>query len=94
MAGTGDNLDRTLKSYASRIAGLMDQIKDIREEVKGEVAAAKQAGLDTRALLRVVKEMGLPPEAREKQLEFELVVDDYRKAVGLLTEVGAEQQAA
>ncbi len=93
MATAGDNSDKLLKDCARRIAALMDEIKDLREDVKKEVAAAKLQGLDPRALLRVVREMGMDEDQRAKQLAFEFVVDDYRRAVGL-TPAAAEREAA
>ncbi len=89
MAAAGDNSNQLLKSYAQRIAGLMDQINDIKSEVKSELQAAKSAGLDTKALNKIVKEMGMEPDAIQKQLAFEWEVDAYRRVVGLPTEMAA-----
>ncbi len=50
MAAAGDNSDAMLKRFAERIAGLVDQINEIKEEVKTELQAAKSAGFDVKAL--------------------------------------------
>jgi len=86
MTQAGDNSDKMLKRFAERIAALMDQIKDIKDEVKTELQAAKAVGLDTKALNKVVREMGLEPDQMQKQLLFDFEVGAYRRAVGLPTE--------
>lgn len=93
MPTKGDNSDQLLKSYAERIAALMGQIKDIKDEVAEELKAAKSAGLDTKALNKVIREMSMDEDKRQAQLEFDLVVDDYRRAVGL-TAIAREREAA
>lgn len=93
-AEVGSNSDVTLKRFAERIAGLLDQIKDIQAEVKTEMDSAKAAGFSTKALNKVVKEMGLDEEKRQAQLEFEWEVDTYRRIVGLPTEIATEKQEA
>ena len=62
MAAAGDNSNQLLKSYAQRISGLMEQINDIKSEVKSELQAAKSAGWDTKALNKIVKELGMDDE--------------------------------
>lgn len=87
MAAAGDNSDAMLKRFAERIAGLMEQIGEIKDEVKTELQAAKAGGLDTKALNKIVKELGMDASERAKQLEFDWTVGAYRKAVGLPTDV-------
>ena len=93
MIQSGDNSDKMLKRFAERIAHLMDQIKDIKDEVKTELQAAKAAGLDTKALNKVVREMGMDADDQQKQLAFEWEVDAYRKVVGLATEIDVASHA-
>lgn len=87
MADKGDNSDVMLKRFAERIAALTDQINDIKAEIKTELEAAKASGLNTKALNKIVREMGMDEDKRTAQLEFEWEVDAYRKVVGLPTEV-------
>lgn len=87
MADKGDNSDVMLKRFAERITALTDQINDIKGEIKTELEGAKASGLNTKALNKIVKELGMDTEAREKQLAFEWEVDAYRKVVGLPTEI-------
>lgn len=85
MPQAGDNSDKLLKSYTDRIVGLLGQIAEIKSEVKEELTAAKGAGLDIKALLKVSKELMMEEGQREKQLSFEWEVDAYRRVVGLPT---------
>jgi uncharacterized protein (UPF0335 family) len=94
MADKGDNSDVMLKRFAERIAGLMGQIQEIKDEVKTELEAAKASGLNTKALNKIVRELGMDEDKRQSQLEFEWEVDAYRKAVGLPTEVSVPKQEA
>jgi len=84
MATTGDNSDKLLHSYAERLAGLRGQLKEIGDEIREESNAAKKAGIDPRALNKVVREMMMPEDKRSAQLELDLTVDDYRVRLGLL----------
>lgn len=87
MSDRGHNQETLLKRHADTIKALVDQINDLKGEVKIEMAAAKSAGLDTKALGKVVRELLMDTDKMEKQLSFELEVGLYRKAVGLPTEL-------
>ena len=82
-----------LKRRAMRIGDFLDQIADLQADLKIEKKPAKENGYDLAALMKVVRELRMEPEKREAQLEFELVVDTYRKGVGLDTvnEIGIRQ---
>lgn len=90
----GDNSDKVLKSYADRIASLMGEMKALKSDVKDELKAAQKQGIDVKALLRVVKELGMDSDQRANQLSFEFVLSDYRRAVGLPTAPPNEAQEA
>ncbi len=79
--------DALIKTAAKTILALREQVSDINDEIKGELAAAKSSGIDIKALNKVIKEMAMDNEGREKQLSFEWEVDAYRAIVGLPTEM-------
>lgn len=87
MAGKGSNSETLLKQHAQVITTLVGKINDLKDEVKTELQAAKSSGLNVKALNKIVREMLMDNDKRTDQLEFELEVDLYRKAVGLPTEV-------
>lgn len=87
---TVSNSEALLKRHADTIKDLVEQINDLKGEVKIELAAAKSSGLDVKALNKIVKELLMDSDQREKQLAFEWEVDAYRQAVGLPTEMQGE----
>lgn len=93
MPQAGDNSDKLLKSHAHVLSSLMEQVKEIKADIKLELKAAKDAGLDVKALVKIVREMGMDEDQRSKQLEFDLVVGDYRKRVGITAAVEREEAA-
>lgn len=74
-----------LKRRAQRIAAFLDQIEDIKADLKVERKAAKDAGYDIKALGQAIREMRADAEKVEKQLTFEFVLDTYRAGLGLKT---------
>jgi len=65
-----------LKRRAQRIAGFLDQIEDIKADLKVERKAAKDAGYDVKALGQVIREMRADKEKVDAQLTFEFVLDN------------------
>ena len=82
-----------LRRRAMGLKGLLDQIADLQEEVKQAKAEAKADGYDLKALNQVVKELRRGPDYQAAQLELELVLDTYRKAVDLPVTLEAAQEA-
>ena len=93
MPKAGDNSNAELKRFAERIADFMGQIQEIKDDLKLELKAAKDAGFDIKALNKVVREMTMEPEKQEAQLEFDWAVGAYRRVLGLKTEIGGKQEA-
>jgi len=83
-----------LKRRATALKEKLDQIADLQEEVKQLKAEAKADGYDLKALNQVVKELRRGPDYQAAQLELELVLDTYRRAVDLPTTLEAAQEAA
>lgn len=80
-----NNDDNDLKRRAMRIGDFLDQIDDLKADLKVEMKAAKSAGYDLKAIRQVIREARADDEKVQAQLEFELVVETYREAVGLKT---------
>lgn len=83
-----------LRTRAQRLRDVLDEIADKQEEAKQIRAEAKADGYDLKALNQVVKEMRRGPDYQAAQLELELVLDTYRKAVALPVTLEAAQEAA
>ena len=71
----------TLESYVSRIENLLADKKVIQEDIKELYLVAKNQGLNTRALRKLISERAKPVD---KALEETL--DMYRAALGLLSD--------
>lgn len=79
-----------LKRRAQKICEMLDDIAELRADLKLEKKGAESAGYDMKALMQVVKELR-SPETHDKQLELELVLDAYREGVGLKTRSSDEK---
>ena len=76
MTQPGDN---QLKSIVSRIEGLNEQIKGMRDDQKDIFAEAKSNGWDVKALRRTIQ---LRSQDKAKRDEFANLVDTYMVALG------------
>lgn len=83
-----------LRRRATALKEKLDEIAELQEEVKQLKAEAKADGYDLKALNQVVKELRRGPDYQAAQLELELVLDTYRKAVDLPVTLEAAQEAA
>lgn len=81
----GNNAEGQLKGFAERVIKLDEEIAERSEDRKQVFLEAKATGFDDKVLRKVVRELQMDEDKRKTQLEFELVVDVYRKAVGLKT---------
>ena len=75
----GLNIDR-LKSLISRIEHVDEEINELKEDRKGIMLEAKQAGFDTKAITYVIKQR---KKSKQQRDEEELVFETYAKAVGM-----------
>ena len=82
-----------LRRRARALTDKLDEIAELQEEVKQIRSEAKADGYDMKALNQVVKEMRRGADYQSAQLELELVLDTYRKAVGLPTNLEDAQKA-
>lgn len=83
-----------LTRRAKAMSDLLDQIAELQGEVKELKAEAKADGYDMKAFGQIIKEMRRGPDFQADQLSLELVIDTYRVAVGLPTDLEAAQDAA
>lgn len=90
----GDNANADLKGRAQEMAAVLDEIAEMQERVKDIKAAAKQDGYDMKAFGQVVRELRRGASYLCDQLELELVLDTYRRGVGLPVTLDAAQELA
>jgi len=75
----GLNTDR-LKSLIERIEQVDSEIQELKEDRKGIMLEAKQAGFDTKAITYVLKQR---KKSKAQRDEEELVFETYARAVGM-----------
>lgn len=75
----GLNTER-LKSLIERIEHADEEINELKEDRKGIMLEAKQAGFDTKAITYVIKQR---KKSKQQRDEEELVFETYAKAVGM-----------
>lgn len=73
------NTDR-LKSLIERIESVDSEIQELKEDRKGIMLEAKQAGFDTKAITYIIKQR---KKSKAQRDEEELVFEKYEKAIGM-----------
>ncbi len=95
MTALGGNLvNEELRRRAENLSRMLDEKAEIDADIKALKQAAKDDGYDMKAFAQVVKELRKGPEYQQGQLELELVLDTYRKGVGLPVTLEDAQAAA
>ena len=72
-----------LTTYARQAAAHMREIDEARELLKDVLQSAKDAGINTKVLRKVAKEMTMEQDKREKIYEDEAQLSMFRDEVGL-----------
>lgn len=72
-----------LTTYARQAAAHMREMDEARELLKDVLQSAKDAGINTKALRKVAKEMTMEQDKREKIYEDEAQLSMFRDEVGL-----------
>jgi len=90
----GNNAAERLKGVVERWSRLLDEIGDLQEDLKQVKAEAKADGYDMKALAQVVKELRQDEDYRAAQLELHAVINTYRRAVELPTDLDEAYSAA
>lgn len=80
-----------LKSFAERIERLEEEKKCLADDIKDVYAEAKSNGFDVKALRAVIR---LRKVDKDKQDEFEAILDTYKQALGMLPADEDPQAAA
>ena len=89
-----NNMNAELKRRAERRLNLMNTITEHQEELKDLKAEDKADGFNEKALAQCIKELLKGAEYQEEQLQLELEIDTYRRAIGLPTTLKQREAAA
>lgn len=76
--------------FAEDLAGILSQIDDLKLEAKAVVDAAAEAGVNTKALRKVAKELIMDSTKLAARLEDEAQLDMFRNNVGLRRRKGLD----
>ena len=72
-----------IKTYATELAQVLSDIDDKKLEGKAILEAAKEAGINTRALSKLAKEMNTESDKLRKKYEDEEQLVLFRDEVGI-----------
>lgn len=81
-------IDKRKKEFADALADIIVRMDDLKVEADAIIDAAKEAGINTRALRKVAKELTMPSDKLSKRFEDEAQIDMFRDEVGLRTRKG------
>lgn len=81
---------RQEKKFAEDLAGILSQIDDLKLEAKAIVDAAAEAGVNTKALRKVAKELIMDSTKLAARFEEEDQLEMFRDQVGLRTRKGLD----
>lgn len=73
----------TVATYARALATELTKISDVQEAIKDIVSSAKDAGINTRVLRKVAREMVMNSDKRAKLYDDEEQLSLFRNEVGL-----------
>jgi len=79
-----------VKDFAEDLSDCLLRKSDIDAEIKALIDAAKEQGINVRALRKVAKELIEDGSKLAKKLEDERQIDMFREEVGLLKRKGLE----
>ncbi len=77
-------------NFAEQLSDCLMRKSDIDVEIKGIIEAAKEEGINVRALRKVAKELITDSSKLAKTLDDERQIDLFREEVGLLKRKGLE----
>jgi uncharacterized protein (UPF0335 family) len=81
----------TIKAYAEQLSDILMQIEDLKVQAKSIVEDAKEAGVSTKALNKVAREMVMDSTKLAQRLEDEQQIDLFRSEVDLLQRKGLSE---
>lgn len=79
---------KQIRHYADQIATHLSEMEDLKVSIKGLLEAAKDEAIDTRALMKVAKELASESSKIQKMLDAEEQLDMFRSAVDLVKRKG------
>lgn len=94
MTMGSNHANQELQRRARALCDILDQIAELQVEAKDLKAEAKEDGYDMKAFGQIVKELRKGAKYQADQLQLELVLDTYRSAVDLPTDLEVAQQRA
>lgn len=71
----------SIKTFADELSDILMKIEDMKVEAASIVDAAKEAGIDTKALKKVAREMVMQSDKLAKRYEDEEQLEMFRDAV-------------
>jgi uncharacterized protein (UPF0335 family) len=90
MSEVGHNSSEHLRSYVARIEKLEEQKKATADDIRDVYTEAKGNGFCPKALREIVK---LRKQDAAKRAEHEAIVETYKQALGLLSDLPLGQAA-
>jgi uncharacterized protein (UPF0335 family) len=72
-----------VKTYATELAAQLREIEKVQEAVKDIIASAKDAGINTRVLRKLAREIVMESDKRAKLYDDEDQLSLFRTEVGL-----------
>lgn len=86
----GDNAAPQLKSYIERIEKLEEEKQAIADDIKDVFLEAKGNGFDVKAMKAIIRER---KQDKDKLAEHEAIVETYKAALGMLSDLPLGQAA-
>jgi len=78
----------SIKQYADELSDILMKIEDMKVEAAAIVDAAKEAGIDTKALRKVAREMVMGSDKLFQKFEDEKQLSLFREHVGIYARKG------
>lgn len=87
-----------IREFADQLSDVFMRIEDAKVEAKSILEAAKEAGVNTKALTKVARELVMESTKLAKRYEDEEQIDMFRDHVGIrerkgLSEIGSAKTA-
>ncbi len=91
MANVGGVAGEHLKSYIERIERLEEEKADLATDIREVFAEAKGNGFDVKTMRQIIKIRKMDASDRDEQ---EHMLDLYKRALGMLSELDEMEEAA
>lgn len=86
----GGNTQSVIRSIVERVERLEEQKAEVASDIRDVYSEAKSAGLDVKALRAIVR---LGKQDADKRREHEAVLETYKHALGMLSDLPLGQAA-